>query len=286
MADPAANPVLAPQAPAAPPPAPIQPNPAPQPQHGHLRLPRQALAIPALKSVHSLTFGRLDSDFHTLDHTVNIAAQASLPELVFRQMEQLTSVDFPLTQVDFIRMWQTLILKRTQDVIEKQRLQRPDHFVRLARNIIVPAPLADLLYSLGQFHSNANGIIYNLTQPPRADPAPAWWNIDNNIVANWQMTMGRMQNAYTMREYPTPTEYQNRPLCLTTIQDDGQLRSVRSFTNETTMADSFIRFVNDDLFNPVEHMAYADCHLRTVEGLHLQTVRTDYVRGYCTNVTM
>ena len=76
----------------------------------------------------------------------------------------------PITLKQFIRMWRTLILKRVQDVIEKQLLARPDHFVRLSRNIMLPAPCADLLYSLRQFHSNANGLIYNISQPARADP--------------------------------------------------------------------------------------------------------------------
>lgn len=152
----------------------------------------------------------------------------------------------------------------------------------------MPAPLADLLHSLGQFHSNATGVLYNISQPARADPAPNWWDIDPATLAAWQRTMGRMHTAYIMREYPSQIEYQNRPLALTAIQDTAgnTLRSVKSLTNETFQTDSFIRFVNDDLFEATPGMAYADCHLRTVEGIERNTIILDYVRGYTTGVAM
>lgn len=200
-------------------------------------------------------------------------------------MIQLTSVDLPLTQEQFTQMWRTVLLKRVQDVIEKQRLARPAHFVRLGRNIELPAPLADLLYSIGRFHSNTNGVIYDIAQPARADPPPPFWDVNPNIVTAWQQSMARMRNAYTMREYPSPNEFDKCPLGLTVIQDVGNLRSVRSYTNETSMNDALIRFVNDDLFDTPAHMTFANCHLRVVEGLERTSVMSHYVAGYATGVT-
>lgn len=59
------------------------------------------------------------------------------------------NTDLPITGENFIRMWKTLILKRVQDVYEKEKHVRSDHYVRLDRSILTPAPLTDLLYALG-----------------------------------------------------------------------------------------------------------------------------------------
>lgn len=285
------------QAPQASPPAPVPPQPQPpqapppqrappQPQHhAHPSHAPAQLVIPTLRSEHSLSFGRLDSDYQRLSRVLNIAAQDLLPTAVYNQLIQLTSVDPPLTRATFTRMWRTLILKRVQDVIEKQRLQRPEHFVRLARNIMLPAPLADLLYSIGSFHSRTNGLIYTTSQPSRADPAPNWWTVDSQIVAHWQTMMGRFSSSYIMREFPSPSDWENKPLLLTSISDtaDTQLRAVRAYTNEVTMNDAFIRFVNDDLYG--QEITYQNCHLRIIDGLDRNTIIYDYTRSYVTNVT-
>ena len=66
-------------------------------------------------------------------------------------VEQLGNADHPITQANFQRMWKTLILKRAQDVYEKEKHVRATNFVRIDRSMIMPSPLSDLLYSIGQF---------------------------------------------------------------------------------------------------------------------------------------
>lgn len=60
----------------------------------------------------------------------------------------------------------------------------------------------------------------------------------------------------------------------------------RSLTNEPTMSDAFLAFVNDPIFDPTDNMAFEDAHLRVVEGIERQPICADYVRGYVTGVTM
>lgn len=230
-----------------------------------------------------MSFGRLDSDYHTLARVINIEGQQSIPGIVHDQLSQLTTVDLPITRANYIRMWKTLILKRVQDVIERQRLVRPEHYVRLARTIQLPAPLADLLYSLGQFHSRQNGIVYQVAQPARPDPPETWWAIDHNIVQQWIQTHARFQHCYVMREFPSQTDWEHKSMIVTAINDDGEMRSVKSLTAEPTINDAFVRFVSDDIYGA--EIPYADCHLRIVEGLDRGTIRYEYVRSYVTGIS-
>lgn len=281
--DPTPQPPLAAPAPAPPPPK-VAPPPKPQQSHPHPP-PNTTQTISMLNSRHMREFLRQDSDYHIINVIVDIDAQDTLSGLVYDHLTTLHPVDLPLNRDGFIRMWKSLILKRVQDIIEKQRLSRPQHFIRLSRNVTLPAPLADLLYTLGQFHSPAKGIKYDITQPPRPAVPEQWWNIDDALLPQWITTMGLLADKYIMREYPSQSEYSNRPITLTMLMDneDGTIRSVKSATNETSLNDAFIHFVNDPLFLPIQGMAYARCHLKVVDSLHLLTIRRQYVRGYTTN---
>lgn len=267
--------------------APAPTSAPPQPQRTQTSFPTHVtLTIPALRNIHSLAFGRLDSDYHALSRVVQIANQQTLPHAVFDQLEQLTSVDLPITRDQFTRIWKTLILKRVQDVHEKQRLARPANYINMSRNIFVPAPLADLLRSLGQFHSKRLGYLINIDQPVTPDPLPDWWAYDPAVMALWHRCIGRMQIAYQMEEYPTPHDYTQRPITLTTFQDiaAGTLRTVRSLTDETSNNEAFIRFVNDDLFEPTPGITYDDCHLISAEAIERSTIIYEYVRAYTKGV--
>lgn len=116
-----------------------------------------------------MNFGRLDSDYTIVDHAVNINGQDTLPGMTYDQQSELTTIDLPIDRLMFIRVWKTLILKRLQDVFEQEKRVRAQHFVRLARNQLLPAPLADLLYALGSFHSPATGVLpYDTTCASRS----------------------------------------------------------------------------------------------------------------------
>lgn len=164
-----------------------------------------------------LNFGRLDSDYTVVDHAVDINGQDTFPGMVYDQMSQLTTIDLPIDRPGFIRVWKTLILKRLQDVFEQEKRVRAQHFVRLARNQLLPAPLADLLHSLGSFHSPATGVIHHMTPPAQAAAPENWWNVDNVLFVNWLLSINRMKHLFAMKEFPMVNDYETRPIMLTGI---------------------------------------------------------------------
>jgi hypothetical protein len=224
----------------------------------------------------------MDSDYHVQDVTLSIANQNMLSGATYDQIQQLITVDLPITRDNFIRVWKTLILKRCQDVFEQEKHHRADHFIRINRNILVPAPLSDLLYMIGQHHSNVTGVIYDSVPPAHAANPPPWWAVDNDLVQQWCLMVNRLKTNYLMREFPSMTDYTNKPLMLTSLHDNEDLRSIKAFTNEPKPADALIRFVNDPLYDPVPH-AYDACHLRMTEQLALTTIRYCYVGAYVIN---
>lgn len=227
-----------------------------------------------------ISFGRLDSDAFVLDRVLQIATQDTLSERVFRQMEQLSHVDLPITLDDFQRMWKTLILKRVQDVYEREKMIRADHYIRLSRNIPIPAPLGDLLYSIGQLRSAVDGVIYHTIPPARAAAPPNWWTVDIPIVQNWSLLAGRMHEQYMFREFPPITDYDNKPMLLTSMQDHNGFRSVKAFTNEVKPNDAYVRFMNDELYAVDARVNFNSSHLRIVEALEPTSTRGVYVASY------
>lgn len=79
-----------------------------------------------------MLFGRLDSTRRRLIRTIQIGNYLAVLTRVYQALMQLTSVDLPLTEDQFVQMSRTLLLKRVQDVIERESSTRPAHFVRLA----------------------------------------------------------------------------------------------------------------------------------------------------------
>lgn len=227
-----------------------------------------------------LLFGRLDSDYTRRPFAVNIDAQNAMPIAVYLQLVQLTSLDLPITQDEFVRMWKTLLLKRCQDVFEMERSMRPDHFIRLNRNIAVPAPLADLLFAIGSHHCPADGVIYEMIPPDRPAAPPNFWTTDAAIVANWQLACNRMQHLFTMKEYPAMTDFKERPIMLTSriVIDDDYARIV-AHRNTPTPADAMLRLIHDELF--VAPLPGEDGHLRMCDILHIAQLRGEYLRSYC-----
>lgn len=237
-----------------------------------------APSIPAFRGSLLLDFGRLDSTYHRIDLPVSIANQVSVAHATYQQMEQLCSMALPLDQDTFARMWKTLILKRVQDIFEHEKHRRSEHFIRVMRNLPIPAPLADLLYALGQHHSRALGTIYDMVPPARAAVPEPWWIMDPNILDHWCLLCARMSKLYMMKEFPAPSEYKDRALAMTSIHDDGPLRSVKSLTNEPTPADGYLRFINDEIL--VNPFPFANSQLRIVEGLERRSILYSYVGAY------
>lgn len=143
-----------------------QPHVPPPSTSAHTATP----SIPFLGGQLLLNFGRLDSTYRRVNISLSIENQDSVARATYLQIEQLCAVGLPLTENQFIRMWKTLILKRSQDVYEQEKHTRAQDYVRVMRNLPVPGPLADLLYSIGQLHSRTLGTIFDIVPQPKPHP--------------------------------------------------------------------------------------------------------------------
>lgn len=265
--------------PAAPPPPAIhQPD---KPTQSH-RSQRTSYTMPSLQyPAISYTFGRMDSDWTTHDHTLLIANQDTVSGMTYDQIEQLVTIALPLPRAQFIRMWKTTILKRAQDVYEIEKKQRPPNRLNLHRSLQIPATLSDLLHSIGSFHSNATGIIHDIIPPARPqDDIPEFWELDDDIITLWQRTMGRVDTLYQMKDFPSQGETIDKPLMLTMLHQEDNYSQVKAWTNEPTMNDAYIRMMHDDLFAPHEYITYERCGLTMTQRIHVPTVRGQYVASY------
>jgi len=246
---------------------------------------RPKLSIPSLKGELLAMIGRMDSDAHIMDLAFNIGGQDSLSGAVWDQISDLLTVEPIISRENFIRMWKTIILKRLVDVFSKEKGRRHNHYIRLDYSIIVPRPLGELLYSIGQFRNLHNGITYDVVPPTQSAQPEPWWTVDNTILNQWIRFINRVSFLYEMLEMPKVTEFRDRPINMLNLADTaGGLRTVRSYTTGPTPSDGLLFFVNDDLFT--NHAAsYDNCHLIVTEARTLQAVRDSYVGSYVKQTT-
>ncbi len=71
-----------------------------------------------------LMLGRMDSRFILQDLTLNIDAQNTLTGQTYMILE-LVSVQLPITRVNFIRIWKTLLLRQVQNIYYREKGVRP-----------------------------------------------------------------------------------------------------------------------------------------------------------------
>lgn len=276
MADPAPIPAKQPRMDA---PVTSQPN--------HVVVPAPpSRELPYLTGQTKLEIGRMDSLSLLTDLVLRIDAQNTLSGLVYDMCLGLVSINLPITRPNFIRMWKTFLWKRVHDVYYREKSIRAPGFIHLAAGIAVPAPLGDLLMSLGSFRSMVLGRIYHIIPPnvPAQNP-PNWMTIDNAILQQYHLFVNRLMPLYTFREFPASHDFERRPICLTAIHSDGpedhedDLISVRSLTNEPEVTDCFLRFVNNELFvnNVVD---YEEMSFQNITAKQVSSFRAAYVRSY------
>lgn len=207
-------------------------------------------------------YGHIAHTFSIQDHTVRISNQDTLPNALWHMFSVHCPIDLPITQANFCRVWKTIILKRIQDVYELEKSRRADHFIRISRNVNLPAPLADLLYTLGQYYDPQEDIMHHLVPPAHpAQPEP-WRSVDADILTQWNETITLLTPYFIMKEYPPMSIYQGTPIMFTTVVDTGNLRAVKARFNGPTPSDAYIRLVNDELFE--QPYATAACHFTLV----------------------
>lgn len=297
MSDPTAEPAsAAPKdatpAPTAPTAAPKIQEPAPMAAQAQASVPQAPVAPDPPKASNPIPvmnmprvaqlFNRMDRDSTNVVHVVNITNQDTLSGETYDQLQQISSVQLPITRAKFIRMWKTIILKRTQDVYESQYMVRPTEYIRLNRSIVLPATLADVVHALGSFFSTVTGRTHFIAPPARPAPPEEFWTVDSNIVRDFIATTQYMNPCFIMKEYPSQRETDARPIMLTYRLTQNARMRIKALTNEPRLSDAFIRMVNDDLFVAHGRFSAASCSLNMTPDLTPSTIRGRYIAGYVT----
>lgn len=231
-----------------------------------------------------MNFGRMDSDYHVEEHQVQIGNQDTLSGLTFDQMEQQSTVRLPMTREAFQQMWKTVILKRVQDVVYASTQIVSAHPIILSRSLKIPAPLSDLLESLGTFISKRLGSRHYLTEPTYA-AANVWTAVDNEILRQWSQLMGRISNLYEVREFPVPSNFGGDPLmfCFNAANADGS-NVVHAYTDEPTIEDAIITACNDALFGAHGYITAANSNIVLSLDDEPVSFQARYVAEYALNV--
>ena len=191
------------------------------------------------------------SDYTIRDLRVNIDATESLAKETYAKMTLLTFFDLPINEAGFVRMWKTLVLKRCQDIFKMAKCIRPEHYLhRLSTwSILVPAPLAELLYSLGTFNDVHRGIVYHMVPPEKGASAPNWWTVDLDLLQNFLRTMMCIQDLeFPVKEFPSPLDYKGRAIARTTNSFRNEMYSEVGSIYSSTPSDGMIGVLKPDLF--------------------------------------
>lgn len=217
------------------------------------------LTIPFLTPARLADLGRAESTHCVKDVILNISTQACLPEQTWEQMTELTIQDPILTLAEFTRVWKTLILNRVQTTYSQIKRRPPPNLIRIDDIVQVPAPLADLLDAIGNYHHKTEGVSYHSVPPekPKKD-ASTWWKVDDLLNRKWNRMMAKNATLYTMKPTPSHTLHDDRPMMLTSFQEANGIRSVRSKFACLDPIDGLIVFVNDKLYSEFVY-AYDNC---------------------------
>ena len=91
--------------------------------------------------------------------------------------------------------------------------------------------------------------------------------------------MYRFKDLYKMVDAPKRHDKEGTPLFFAIARDNGAYRSVKAYSDEVTMNDAMLSFVNDQIFAP-NAVPYAHCHLDVVSDLYRNEIVSTYVGSY------
>lgn len=227
-----------------------------------------------------MQFGSVESDGTTQEHILSINNQNFMAIETWSQLHNLTTVDLPLNEHEFTTMWKTLLYFRAQQISETFNRHRLPNRIIVDPNMLAPAPLVDILDSLGVFFDKHSGITHYIAPPPRpAENAPAWMNVHAALCRRWSRMMLRMKRAFTMLPIPLAKQIDDRPLMLTTRQElDNDVFITRCKHQGPTAMDGLIRTFSDELFE--EPIPIADCHIRMTPRIHRPSAILEYLDTY------
>ena len=92
----------------------------------------------------------MDSDQFVQAITLNIDVLNQVAKITLDKINQLSLTVPPLTKHQFLRVWKTTLLYRVQNIQECELIVAPPNRFKLAPSLLLPKPLADLIYALGK----------------------------------------------------------------------------------------------------------------------------------------
>lgn len=242
------------------------------------------LSVSYLNQNHqTLTFGKLDSDYHVHSRALQIDNVVSIPTLVHEILSSIVTVEIGMTNEEITYVTQVLLLKRVQDIYRRAYAARPPNMITLPRIALIPGPIHDLLNSIGTFHSKVTGVNYISVPPQRLQPVPNYWEVNLQIFRRFNLLMSRMQHQYTMRSFPSLTDTEDRPLILTELSSYDDLEDevfVKSWTNEPRPSDALMRSVCDDIYEADNLINYDNCKLTMSQRIVKPAIIAEYVGSY------
>lgn len=245
----------------------------------------QSISVPFLNQNHqTLAFGKLDSDYFIHSRVLQPDALLHLPITLKDVLDSIVSVELDITAEEFTFVTQQLLLKRAQDVYRRIYAANPRNKIVLPRISMIPAPIFDVLNSVGTFHSKVTGVNYVSVPPekPKRD-VPAFWNVNLAVIRRFNIAMSRLQHQFTMREFPSHLDTEDRPLLLTELSDytdDQDTVFVKAWTNEPRPSDALIRSISEQLYADDDLINYDNCKLTMSQEVVKQTTLTEYVGSY------
>ncbi|KAG5862539.1 hypothetical protein JTB14_020196 [Gonioctena quinquepunctata] len=259
---PVAQPAALPPQPSAPAPQAQSAMQAPPPVQAPVAQPPVAL-VPILSDPElKLQFGRLMSRRRIVRLDVNPGGLTRVITRVYQTMVRSLGgvLDAPIEQAPFLQMIRTLILKRLQDLVEGATGIRPENPIRIARTLPVPQPIGELLYALGTYYAQWNGIRYELRPSPTPAPPEPWRQLDPQIVANYRQFMDMTTTRYRQCPFPKMSDLIGQPLMFCCKNEADNQCQILAPGPVPTPADAFLRFVHEEFF-AAPPFAVANCQL-------------------------
>ena len=231
-----------------------------------------------------LGFGRMDSVQPIVAATLTIDTLDQVAKITYDQISQLSLTAPPLAQEEFIRVWKTILLYRVQNIQECELIVAPPHRIKLAPSLLLPRPLGDLVYHLGRWQSQTNGIIYDVRAPIKpAEHIPDWWTVIPDLMIKWQTFLSRAANYYMCMEMPRKFAFEGQPLVVIAVkQYANRLVQAKSLTNEPQMSDAIIRLVNEPEMFQGSGITFETNHLIMSQEANLDVLPVKYVASYVT----
>ncbi|KAJ9584313.1 hypothetical protein L9F63_021344 [Diploptera punctata] len=198
--------------PVPPPPAPAQ-GPQGEQQQASLsaRLVQTPVPQPVVTLVLILSNAELKLQFGgmTSRRTVNLQVNPNLISRVLERTFEIMEMTLgavmvsPITKENFVRVCRTLIHKRCQDLQEYCSYLPVANPIKLARTLTVAQPLGELLYALGRYYAQWNGITYDVIPiPAPAQDQEPWSEVSHDQIRFFRQFLDMTKERYSQCNFP------------------------------------------------------------------------------------